>query len=182
MKKTLGGNRLGSGKKMEVELQQFNRSNHDLSYVWRSTMAVGTLVPFMSEVLLPADTHDIDLECEVLTKPTVGPLYGSFKVQLDEFEAPIRLYQGKLHQNKLGIGNDMSKVKLPVVVLRAYGIKNTIEPDNQQINPSSIFAYLGIRGVGETLNQLAEREFNATAWIAYWDIYKNYYANKQEVS
>ena len=53
--------------------------------------------------------------------------------------------------------------------------------DIQQINPSSILAYLGVRGVGNNgLNGICERDFNAIPLIAYWDIYKNYYANKQE--
>ena len=60
MKKvTIGGNRLGSGKKMKAEIRGFERSTHDLSYVWRSTMASGTLVPFMKLVGLPTDTFEI---------------------------------------------------------------------------------------------------------------------------
>ena len=52
-KVTIGGDRLGSGKKMQVELDDFQRSNHDLGYVFRTTMSPGTLVPFMNEVALP---------------------------------------------------------------------------------------------------------------------------------
>ena len=48
MKKTLGGDRLGSGNKMQVELHGYERSNHDLSYIWRSTMSVGTLPSYNS--------------------------------------------------------------------------------------------------------------------------------------
>lgn len=181
MKKTLGGDRLGSGKKMEVELKEFSRSNHDLSFVFRSTMAAGTLVPFMSEVLLPGDTMDIDLDCEVLTKPTIGPLYGSYKVQLDVFEAPIRLYQGMLHQNTLGIGNNMSGVKLPQMAIGGVALNDDTNPDNQHINPSSIMRYLGVGGIGDVqFTTFTFREFNAVPWLAYWEIYKNYYANKQE--
>jgi hypothetical protein len=42
--------------------------------------------------------------------------------------------------------------------------------------------YLGIRGVGfvSTGALLRDREFNAIPILAYWEIYKNYYANKQE--
>ena len=49
---TLGGDRLGSGKDIKVNLPEFSRSTHDLGYLWRSTMASGTLVPFMKEVAL----------------------------------------------------------------------------------------------------------------------------------
>ena len=76
---SLGGDRLGSGNKQRVELHGFERSNHDLSYIWRSTMAAGTLTPFLSEPILPGDTFDIDLNSNVLTHPTIGPLFGSFK-------------------------------------------------------------------------------------------------------
>ena len=93
MKKvTLGGDRLGTGKKMQVKLHNYGRSTHDMSYVWRSTMSSGTLVPFLNEIGLPGDTFDIDLDAMVMTHPTLGPLLGSFKVQLDVFQAPIRLY------------------------------------------------------------------------------------------
>ena len=98
---------------MKVELHNYERSTHDLGYIWRSTMSAGTLVPFMTQVALPGDTFDITLDAFVNTHPTVGPLFGSFKMQLDIFQCPIRLYQGQLHNNKLGIGMNMASVKLP---------------------------------------------------------------------
>ena len=76
-------------------------------------MSAGTLVPFMTEVALPGDSFDIDLQCDVKTLPTVGPLFGGYKVQLDVFEVPVRLYQGKLHMNMLNIGMDMKNILLP---------------------------------------------------------------------
>lgn len=182
-KKTLGGERLGSGRKMEVELHGYDRSTHDLGYLWRSTMSAGTLVPFMSEVALPGDTFDIDLEVDVKTHPTVGPLFGSYKVQLDVFQAPIRLYNSYLHNNRLGIGMNIEQVKLPQISLQQLEMQSLYEItdlDNAQINPSCLLAYLGIRGVG--LNYSGDfryRKFNAVPIIAYWEIYKQYYANKQ---
>lgn len=182
-KVTLGGDRLGSGNKQQVELKNYERSTHDLGYVWRSTMASGTLVPFMSEVALPGDNFDIDLNVDIMTHPTIGPLFGSYKVQLDVFQCPVRLYNGKLHMNMLNIGMDMSQIKLPQVTLAVDGIQAIIPAtDNDQINPSSIFSYLNIRGLGMPYpgDEVVYREFNAIPYLAYWDIYKNYYANKQE--
>ena len=124
---TIGGERLGAGKKMKAYMHNYERSTHDLSYVWRSTMASGTLVPFLNEVALPGDTFDIDLGCEILTTPTTGPLFGSYKVQLDIFQVPIRLYQAKLHMNMLNIGKDMSKIKLPQVLLTGENINGDTE-------------------------------------------------------
>jgi len=180
---TLGGERLGAGKRQKIELHNYERSTHDIGYVWRSTMAAGTLVPFMVQVALPGDTFDIDLEVDVLTHPTIGPLFGSYKVQLDVFQVPVRLYQAKLHMNMLGIGLDMSKVGLPLIELQAPPVNPSKPIDNQQINPSSLFSYLGIRGLGNgdaEATGFVRRTFNAIPYLAYWDIYKNYYANKQE--
>lgn len=182
IRKTLGGDRLGSGKKMEVELHGFERSTHDLGYLFRTTLSAGTLVPYMCEIALPGDTFDIKLDCDVKTHPTVGPLFGSYKVQLDTFLIPIRLYNSLLHNNKLGIGMNMSGVKFPQLGLNAYKLDDNVEDvDNSQINPSSILSYLGIRGVGINNEALPKmRYFNGTPLLAYWEIYKNYYANKQE--
>ena len=180
MQTTIGGDRLGSGNKQNVQMRNFERSTHDLSYLWRSSMSAGTLVPFMVEVGLPGDSFDIKLNTEVYTLPTVGPLYGSYKVQLDVFECPMRLYNGKLHMNMLNIGMDMSKILLPQIKMKADFDIN--KDENQQINPSSIFSYLNIRGLGRSYTTETEvkREFNGIPYLAYWDIYKQYYANKQE--
>jgi len=179
----LGGERLGSGKKNKYITKTFERSTHNLSYIWRSSMSAGTLVPFMSEVGLPGDTFDISLDCDVKTLPTIGPLFGSYKVQLDVFEVPVRLFQGKLHLNKLELGREMDKVHLPQVKLTHAYKSEDIYDDNSQINPSCIFSYLGIRGLGRTKNEangIINREFNAVPYLGYWSIFKNYYANKQE--
>jgi hypothetical protein len=184
METVLGGDRLGSGNKQNISLRNYERSTHDLSSLWRSSMASGTLVPFMSELALPGDSWDIELNCDVLTLPTIGPLFGSYKVQLDVFQVPIRLYNAALHMNKLGIGMDMSKVYLPQVEILTNNHANYVQTfeDNEQISSSSLFKYLGISGLGKidgTTNP-AKRLFNAVPYLAYWNIYKNYYSNKME--
>jgi len=176
---TLGGDRLGSGNKIKVELPGYERSTHDLSYLWRSTMSPGTLVPFMSELALPGDTWDIDLNAMVNTHPALGPLFGTMKLQLDIFLAPLRLYNSKLHNNQINVGRKMSNVKLPQIRLHVNDIDDTMEINNAQINPSCILKYLGISGVGVGPVD-TDRDFNAVPFLAYWEIYKNYYANKQE--
>jgi hypothetical protein len=141
-------------------------------------MASGTLVPFISEVALPGDNFEIDLEADIKTSPTVGPLFGSYKVQMDVFSCPIRLYNGKLHMNLLNIGLNMNEIKLPQLRIETDGTKTG---DNDQINPSCLLSYLNIRGVGTAQRGTTiSRDFNAVPYLAYWDIYKNYYANKQE--
>lgn len=187
MKTTIGGDRLGSGQKESVSMRNYDRSTHDLSYTWRSSMAAGTLVPFMVEQALPGDSFDINLNCEVLTLPTVGPLFGSFKVQLDVFQVPIRLYQGRLHMNELGIGMKMDEIKLPQIRLKTpWNTSETSYNDLvnvEQINPSALLRYLGISGLGSNGSAYDAdivRDFNAVPFLAYYSIFKEYYSNKQE--
>ena len=151
IKKTLGGDRLGSGKKMEVEFGTYGRSNHDMSKIVRTTAAPGTLMPIDTQLLLPGDTIDINLDTQVMTLPTDGPLFGSFRLQIDVFMAPIRLYQALLHNNKRKIGLDIEKVKLPQLKVQCNNLdfeNRNVPLDIQQINSSSLLAYLGIRGIG----------------------------------
>lgn len=187
--RNLGGDRLGSGAKNNINLHSYNRSTHDLSRTWRSTMNVGTLVPFLMELGLNGDSCQIDLDNITRTMPSLGPLYGSYKLQLDVFECPIRLYNGLLHNNMTGIGLNMSQVKFPKIELSARVRRRDIYNENlnnSQISKSSLINYLGLNGIGDAkfenneTERVIRRKFNAIPLIAYWDIYKNYYANKQE--
>lgn len=178
MKKTIGKNTLGDGKKMQIAFNNYERSNHNLSYVWRNTQAPGTLVPFMKVLAMPGDTFDIELESHILTHPTVGPLFGSYKFQADVFVCPIRLYNALLHNNALNIGLNMSKVKFP-----KFNLDMTLNTPIQNTNPSSLLNYLGIKSKGKELAASgtgADQKMNAIPAIAYYDIFKNFYANKQE--
>jgi hypothetical protein len=82
--------------------------------------------------------------------------------------------------NMLNIGMDMSQILLPQVKMQSY--YDETKGDNQQVNSSSIYSYLNIRGLGRTVGGQVDalRYFNAIPYLGYWDIYKNYYANKQE--
>ena len=167
-------------------LKIYERSTHNLSYLWKSTMMPGALTPFCSEIALPGDTFDFELDADGMTHPTNGPLFGSLKMQLDMFAIPLRLYNANLHMNALNIGRTMSDVKLPQVevVGRAITEEDFINPlfdlDNAHTSPSSLLSYLNIRGCGTDSNSRSFREFNAVGILAYMDTYKNYYANKQE--
>ena len=181
--KALGGERLGSGNKMNVTLHGFNRSSHNIGQLFKTDQAIGTLVPYFCDIGLNGTTYNIDLTTKIRTLPTNGPIFGRLKHQIDVFHAPIRLYIRALHNNALGIGMKMQNIKLPVMTLQAN------QPDmakddlnSQQISQDSLMAYLGVRGLGRSTTGAAtfKRTFPAMFLLMYWDTYKNYYANKQE--
>lgn len=190
MKKTLGGERLGAGKKMAVDLENFGRSSNNLSKIVRTDQSFATIVPYYCEIGLTGDTFYInEIESIIRTLPTNGPIFGSAKFQVDVFCVPIRLYMSALHNNALGIGLKMANIKLPKLwepvtkennvgneKIDEYLIKNA-----NNYNPSSLPAYLGKRGLPiNTTNTELHIKRQALFELAYWDIYKNYYANKQE--
>lgn len=181
MKKTLGGDRLRSESKMEVYLPNFGRSSHNVGKIIRTSQACGTIVPYWCQIGLDGTTFYIDITTKVKTLPTTGPVFGSFKHQIDVFVIPIRLYIAALHNNALGVGLNMSKVLLPC--FQAMSANTSIyegDTNRGQVNPSSLLAYLGIKGFGHSAVNQYLRRFPAIFNLAYWDIFKNYYANKQE--
>lgn len=181
MKKTLGGDRLRSESKMEVYLPNFGRSSHNVGKIIRTSQACGTIVPYWCQIGLDGTTFYIDITTKVKTLPTTGPVFGSFKHQIDVFVIPIRLYIAALHNNALGVGLNMSKVLLPQFLVDTANTSIYENDTNRgQVNPSSLLSYLGIKGFGfSSVNQYI-RSFPAIFNLAYWDIFKNYYANKQE--
>ena len=184
IEKNIGKNTIGDNNKMKVDLRTYNMSTHDLSTVVRNTQAPGTLVPNMCLLVQKGDIIDIDIESNVLTHPTVGPLFGSFKLEHHVYTAPMRLYNSWLHNNRTKIGLNMADIKLPQISVIISSKDNpTQENPWSQVNPSCLLAYLGIKGYG-TINNLpsGSREVQKTGLklLAYYDIFKNYYANTQE--
>lgn len=191
---TLGGDRLGSGNKQKQELHNYFMNSFNLEQDFKSSMAPGVLYPFLKMVGTPHGTFDIDLDSFIRTLPTKGPLFGSFKFQADIFCVPIRLYQGILHNNPINIGMKMNQVYLPKIKYRynedvLNHVIRKVKGSNKynwQVNDSSLYKYLGISGAGTldetegTENSGVVRYFNAVPFLAYYDIFKTYYSNKQE--
>lgn len=185
IKKNIGKNTIGDNNKMSVDLHTYNMSTHDLSTIFRNTQSAGTLVPNLVLLAQKGDVIDMDIESHVLTHPTEGPLFGSFKHENHIFSIPLRLYNSWLHNNRTKIGLNMSDIKLPQIQVSINKQSDNPTPDNQwsQVNPSCLLAYLGIRGFGinaTTSSNNVTIQKMAVPLIGYYDIFKNFYANTQE--
>lgn len=184
IQKNIGKNTIGDNNKMSVSLHEYNMSTHDLSTIVRNTQSPGTLVPNLCLVGQKGDTFDIDVDANVLTHPTTGPLFGSFKLEHHIYAAPVRLYNSWLHNNRTKIGLNMAQVKLPQIKVTLKSKDDTITTEENQwnqVNPSCLLAYLGIRGFANmsgVTSKIVSK--NALPILAYYDIFKNYYANTQE--
>lgn len=186
IQKNIGKNTIGDNNKMSVSLHDYNMSTHDLSTIVRNTQSPGTLVPNLCLVAQKGDTFDIDIESNVLTHPTTGPLFGSFKLEHHVYTGPARLYNSWLHNNRTKIGLNMEQVKLPEIRVKLNQQWDSPSNDENQwiqVNPSCLLAYLGIRGYANPKASGAKSiGKNALPILTYFDIFKNYYANTQEES
>lgn len=176
--RTLGKNTLGDNNKMKVAMRDYDMSTHDISTIFRSSVGVGMLVPFCKILCQKGDIIDIDLINKTLSQPTLGPLFGSFKLQHFMFFGGFRLYNSWLHNNRTGIGMKMSDIKLPMMVANTTGT-NTNAKTN--ISTSALYKYLGWSGskrVGANATEGVQK--NGVPLLLYLDIFKNFFANTQE--
>ena len=182
MEVTLGGDRLGSGNKNKIELHNYYRSTHNLSQRFTSTMGVGMCVPCLVIPALRGDVFDININGACRTIPTNAPLFSTFKMQVDIFECAVRLYQAILHNNPLFIGLKMKDVKFPLLAINAKRGENGLV--NGKCADTSLMKYLGLSGIGRVQGAGEQtemyRHINAIPALAYYDICKTYYSNKQE--
>lgn len=176
--RTLGKNTLGDNNKMKVAMREYDMSTHDISMVCRTSLGVGMLVPFCKILCQKGDIIDLNLINKTLSQPTLGPLFGSFKLQHFMFFGGFRLYNSWLHNNRTGIGMKMSDIKLPSMLAKTYG---TATDAITNISASALYKYLGwskSRRTGASATQGVEK--NGVPLLLYLDIFKNFFANTQE--
>ena len=176
--RTLGKNTLGDNDKMKVAMRDYDMSTHDISTVCRTSIGVGMLVPFCKILCQKGDIIDINLINKTLSQPTLGPLFGSFKLQHFMFFGGFRLYNSWLHNNRTGIGMKMSDIKLPMMKANTEGIATSATTN---ISASALYKYLGWSkskrlGLNATNGVLK----NGVPLLLYLDIFKNFFANTQE--
>lgn len=176
--RTLGKNTLGDNNKMKVAMRDYDMSTHDISTVFRSSIGVGMLVPFCKILCQKGDIIDLNLVNKTLSQPTLGPLFGSFKLQHFLFFGGFRLYNSWLHNNRTGIGMKMSDIKLPMMKANTTGIETSATTN---ISASALYKYLGWTkskriGAG-AINGVTK---NGVPLLLYLDIFKNFFANTQE--
>lgn len=185
---TLGGSRLGAGNRMKEYIPGTGRSTHNVSRNWKSTIAPGLLVPCLKELVLPNDTYKIDIDTKIFTLPTTGPMFGSFKFQIDLFYAPFRLYNGALHNNALGIGQKMETIEFAQIQFPMMQSINKAKAglaadwETKDFSNSSLNHYMGYPSLPVTPNVSIAGGFKGFGvhYLMYYDIFKNAYANKQE--
>lgn len=167
------------------------QSNHDLSRKVRTTMAPGVLYPMLVMPVISGDKVKISMESLIKTYPALSPIMGSFKLQADFYFSPLSLYNQRLHHNSdLSIVAPSGTRQLPDEPFPVIYLPNVLNStyENWSVSPDSLLAYLGFpSGYRDCSANLAtqteaSRPYNAIPLLMYYDIVRNYYANRQELN
>lgn len=155
-------------------------ANHPLSHYFRTSMAVGPLYPIYVRNVVSGDIINIDLQSLVNTQALLSPLYGSFKLKIMAFFAGTSLYIPKLWRNgSMQQSDGTLDAGYPTF---KFDYSTTLTPAEFSVNPSSLLSYLGygagyIDAKGGTSSPTPQ---NAIPLLMYWDIFRHYFANRQE--
>jgi len=170
----------------KVAVKKPSRSNVNLSTTRRFSCNVGTLIPALTLPVQSGDKVHMSISALVKTLPFVGPLMGSFKIQMDTFYFPYRYYNSWLHDDRTDF--DPYDIKFPLAAINA--LPNGLDSYpyyNAPVSPGCLWNYLGIgyetylvTGAVSTAATGVNRYFNAVPLLGYWDIFRSYYANTQE--
>lgn len=161
----------------KLEVQPPKQSHHNRSHYFRTSMAPGYLVPIYCRNVVAGDEINLDFESLVNTQALLSPLYGSYVLQIDTFFSGTSLYVPQLWRNGSMRQADGTQ-HAPYPTFKLYTTANSNVHDNL-INPSSLLAYLGFP---PGYSPLFGRQYNAIPLLMYADIFRHYYANRQEVT
>lgn len=175
------------------------KSNVNLSHVSPTTLAPGNLIPISFTRIFAGDDLRFKPSAFVQAMPMNAPLVNGFKLCLEYFFVPDRLYNWDLLMDNTGVTDDPDNVKFPQI--NAYGgwgtgrvafILNTEAGARgaatliaqNVVQPGSLADYCGFPvGLLPTYNVVADTDdrnrFSALKMLGVLDIFYHYYVNQQ---
>lgn len=152
-------------------------AHHDLSHYLRTSMAPGLGYPLCCVPCNAGDYHQLEFKHLMNTQAILNPLYGSYRLQICVFFAGVSLYIPKLWRNGSMVdsnGRGTLDVNFPVI----HPIPHK---PMYQVNESSLPAFLGMGyHTGLFTNDQSQFTINLIPYLMYYDIFRHYYANRQE--
>lgn len=152
-------------------------AHHDLSHYLRTSMAPGLGYPICCIPCNAGDYHQLEFKHLMNTQAILNPLYGSYRLQICVFFAGVSLYVPKLWRNgsMLQQTTGLLDVNFPIFYPTAH-------KPMYQVDSSSLPAFLGMGyHSGRFSAENASFPVNLIPYLMYYDIFRHYYANRQEV-
>lgn len=174
-----------------------HRSNINLSHVSPTTLAPGNLIPISHARVFSGDVLRFSPSTFVQAFPMKAPLVNGFKVCLEYFFIPDRLYNFDLLADNSGVTDQPDQVKFPTIKSPAFTQQSSVskfeinfahyhdswakDGDCPIVAPGSLADYMNFPvGLYPTFQSTGDRnKFNALLVCGYLDIICKYYANQQ---
>lgn len=149
-----------------------NRSGFDLSHENMLTLDCGTLVPVMTDLLIPGDKVSLGSAFEIQLPPMATDFYGRVRLKMEAFFIPCRLLFGgwqKFMTSPVGFSQpgDVNVKNLPYVVVPAANAS--------VLARGTLADYLGFKGTVNT----QQRINNILRFMAYHKIYDDWYRDSR---
>lgn len=174
------------------------KSNVNLSHVSPTTLAPGNLIPISFTRILAGDDLRFKPSAFVQAMPMNAPLVNGFKLCLEYFFVPDRLYNWELLMDNTGVTDDPDNVKFPQINAPAEYTSGTIKFTlnnkvaaaaaarlaDSVVQPGSLADYCGFPvGLVPTYEVVADtddrNQFCALKMLGVLDIFYHYYVNQQ---
>lgn len=151
-------------------------AHHDLSHYLRTSMAPGLGYPICCIPCNPGDHHQLEFKHLMNTQAILNPLYGSYRLQICVFFAGVSLYVPKLWRNGTMIQSSTGLLDVDFPTFQPAPHKPMY-----QVDPSSLPAFLGMGyHSGRFSSAPSTFSVNLIPYLMYYDIFRHYYANRQE--
>lgn len=152
-------------------------AHHDLSHYLRTSMAPGLGYPICCIPCNPGDYHQLEFKHLMNTQAILNPLYGSYRLQICVFFAGVSLYVPKLWRNGSMLQSNTGLLDANFPIFNPASHKPMY-----QVDPSSLPAFLGMGyHSGRFSSAPSSFSVNLIPYLMYYDIFRHYYANRQEV-
>lgn len=175
------------------------KSNVNLSHVSPTTLAPGNLIPISFTRIFAGDDLRFKPSVFVQAMPMNAPLVNGFKLCLEYFFVPDRLYNWELLMDNTGVADDPDNVKFPQIQspadyptgdfyfrlnTEAHAIDTAKKLASNVVSPGSLADYCGFPvGLIPTYNVVTDaddrNQFCALKMLGVLDIYYHYYVNQQ---
>lgn len=157
----------------------------------------GLIVPIKRYRMVPTDRLETTLSAVVNTFPAKAPVMGRYRCRVYAFWVPDRLYTPELRLNYTNNLSDSSSFvdafypTFPVyrdLTFRLFNGEDDVSSDDQTpyVSKLSLLNCIGLpnyghgHGISNGIQSTSGRAFNALDILAYYDIFRNYFANVNE--
>lgn len=159
----------------KVPIKVPNKSGFDMSHENMLTLGCGTLVPVLTDFLLPGDSISCGEAHEIQLPPMATDFYGRVRLKFESFFVPCRLLYGGW-QEMMTVSHDNSTPSGSSVDQKGHVLPSiNIAYSKPPIGPGSLADYLGFKVdlTGDFLQFVSMNNF--LRFMAYHKIYEDWY-------